>query len=458
MQEKPVVIVISDLHLGGGQSDPGDDHVYDQAQLCNFIREKLLNTPEGQRGDLELFINGDFLDFAQTDQEAYRLSSGEAWCSEAESLAKLKVMLDGHADIFEALRQFGEGGNLVTIAAGNHDVDLFWPAVQKGLCDRVGQIQFVLSEEWSSRFQGQLRIAHGHQKDKGNRFKHWDAPFVKGSDGQKRLEMCPGTLFMVKFVNRLENAYPFADNIKPISALAGILGREDKLGALTVAWMLSKFCLTHPQTTLEADASGGRDFASVLVDLIRSNSELGKQFAAWYRTYMDANKPDAAVREDLRNEDTLAALLLQVMRHEPPSAWEEVLDRVPAGHATLGAEEGTLELGLSQIKDEKESFREVAKAELANRTTRIVILGHTHSPDGVPDGVPDGLPLGEGKQYFNPGSWTRYAEVGSQKKLKLEDLRDESKFPYQLNYVRVEMQGTKAVGKMHTFSELQPPK
>jgi len=34
--------------------------------------------------------------------------------------------------------------------------------------------------------------------------------------------MCPGTLFMVKFVNWLEQEYPFADHLKPVTALSRI--------------------------------------------------------------------------------------------------------------------------------------------------------------------------------------------------------------------------------------------
>jgi len=119
MSEKPVVFVISDLHLGGGRSDQGDDHVYDDNQLRDFLQVDLLESPEGQRGEIELFINGDWLDFAQTDQPAYTLGSDTAWCSEPESLEKLEVMLAGHADIFEALKRFQEPANAVTIAAGN---------------------------------------------------------------------------------------------------------------------------------------------------------------------------------------------------------------------------------------------------------------------------------------------------------------------------------------------------
>lgn len=56
-------------------------------------------------------------------------------------------------------------------------------------------------------------------------------------------------------------------------------------------------------------------------------------------------------------------------------------------------------------------------------------MGHTHQPDRI---------LEKGNIYFNPGSWTRYADIDSVAELTLKDLKNEKAFPYKLNYVRVE--------------------
>jgi predicted phosphodiesterase len=56
-------------------------------------------------------------------------------------------------------------------------------------------------------------------------------------------------------------------------------------------------------------------------------------------------------------------------------------------------------------------------------------MGHTHQPDEK---------RGNRGVYYNTGSWTRYAELSQMEDLTLENLRHEEKFPYQLNYVRVE--------------------
>ncbi len=432
MSAKPIVIVISDLHLGGGSADPGDDHVFDQQQLAGFI-DSLRASDDGQAGRIELYINGDFLEFAQVGQHLYTLRSADAWCSEGESRAKLRLILDGHPEVFRALKAFSTAGNRVSLAAGNHDVDLFWESVQADLRAAAGPIDFVLGADWTSRFDGRLRIAHGHQHDLANRFRHWAQPFVSGPDGQKRLEMCPGTLFMVKFVNWLEGNYPFADNIKPVSALWRVLARENTLGLASIGWMLARFAARHPGVTMggKADAT---NLPKQLVEIMRADDAIGSTLRSWYRKYLDGNASDDQIDTALGDPERLEALIIAVLGNEPAGAWESALAKARIVR-TLGEEKGkgTLQLAESQKMDDKLLFREVAKAELTRAASpaEVVVLGHTHCPD---DWHWDELP---GKRYFNPGSWTRYAEIDKQARLSLADLKDEAAFPYALNYVRI---------------------
>ena len=99
MPAKPQTLIVSDLHLGGGDADPGDDHVYQKQELERFVRQQLASTA-GQAGQIELFFNGDFFEFAQAKQEAYRSRLPDYWCSAPESLEKLEVILAGHANRF----------------------------------------------------------------------------------------------------------------------------------------------------------------------------------------------------------------------------------------------------------------------------------------------------------------------------------------------------------------------
>ncbi len=429
MRDRPVVIVISDLHLGGGAADRGDDHVFDNHQLQRFI-DGLLASADGQAGRIELYINGDFLEFAQVRPDVYTLRSARAWCSEQESLIKLEAILQGHANVFDALRRFSGPGNVVTLAAGNHDVDLFWSGVQARLKAVAGELRFVLGDEWTARFGGLLQIAHGHQRDQANRFKNWSSPFLEHR-GERRLEMCPGTLFMVKFVNWLEDRYPFADNIKPVGALRRILWRENKLGLLTVAWMLSRFALRHPGASMGkgAEQLSEEQLFRVIVDGIQDDAALAETVRGWYRRHFESGASDEAVDAALREPKRLEQLLMSVMAEEDPAVLQDAFNTVTVRPGTLGDTQNTLQIAAQGRVDDKQLFRELARERMDETGAKVVVLGHTHCPDEVRDGA---------TCYFNPGSWTRYAELDKHAGLTLESLRDETRYPYALNFVRVE--------------------
>ena len=121
MRDRRVTLIVSDLHMADGGS--GDDFVDDKHQFVEFLRTQAA-TEQGRAGDIELVVNGDFLEFAQVCPDAYILNSSEYWCSEAESLRKLDCILAGHPDVFAALKAFQDTGNRVTLFEGNHDVDL----------------------------------------------------------------------------------------------------------------------------------------------------------------------------------------------------------------------------------------------------------------------------------------------------------------------------------------------
>ncbi|MEX8504547.1 hypothetical protein [Leptothrix ochracea] len=426
--ERENILIISDLHIGGGVNDPGDDHIYQNQQFVHFI-EGEANTHAGREGRLELYINGDFLEFAQVNQQAFKHASDDYWCSESESLSKLNTILAGHPDIFKELAEFQKLGNLVTIAAGNHDVDLYWPAVQNRLREVVGQdLRFELGQQWVERYNGSLQIAHGHMSDQANLFKHWDNPILNDAPNEKRLEMCPGTLFMVKFVNKLEKEYPFADNLLPVTKLASVLWHDDKCKFAAVGWMFMEFAFTTSLTVLGTPAPN----ETVRTQLIRKLRR-DKCFAKRIEQELERHKVSRlAPKTPLCEADSreLAALMFALLGPMEIDAWRVLFDvQVPASY-TLGSDDITLSaLAVAGFDDGKQSLRSVAQRRVDETKAKVVVMGHTHQPDTKC--------LGSDAMYYNPGCWTRYLELKSEQKVTLDDLRDESRYPYQLNVVRV---------------------
>jgi UDP-2,3-diacylglucosamine pyrophosphatase LpxH len=436
VDQKRITLIVSDLHIGDGKA--GDDFVDGKHQFANFVCAHA-DSKEGCAGDIELIINGDFLEFVQVLPQAYTLNSAEYWCSESESVAKLDCILKGHPDVFEALKQFQKPGNRVTIFAGNHDVDLYWNEVQTRIRGKAGDINFELHEDTFERYGGRLHISHGHQFpsiDPANDFKNWRNPILAlPADAEsKRLEMCPGTLFVVRFVNFLEATYPFADNLHPELALAGILWREDRWGLKTVGWMLLRFAARYRQAFLSSSMQV--DIGPQLLNAIQGDSFLREKISSIYRNAL--NEPDMSadkVKQTLSSEDAIAAFVEQLLQAGPLwEKWIAVLDIAKPAVLSVGDSRGNaLAIRAASAIDVRAGSAIIARNKW-NVGAQIVVLGHTHLPEAVREGS---------RRYYNPGSWTRYVDGADH--LTLEELKDESRFPYQLNYVRVEDAGGDAL-------------
>jgi UDP-2,3-diacylglucosamine pyrophosphatase LpxH len=437
MDDKPITVIVSDLHLGGGATDPGDDHVYHKSQFYNLITKELA---ESHKGAVELFINGDFLEFAQSRPEVYTLGSSKYWCSEEESLLKLEAIIAGHADIFDALKDFQAKGNRVTMAAGNHDVDLYWEGVQTRIREVAGPVEFELGEVWYYRYGNRLMIGHGHMFDPANSFKKWGNPILKDPEGNLRLEMCPGTLFMVKFVNWLEKDYPFADNIKPISALGHLLYNEQRSSFKAAFATLFHFAKDHPVISVGIDQSklSNDKLSSMVGEQIIDEIALNETFARQIMNlYYEIGRTDVTI-EDVRRElstvDGVFNFLRELIVKVNPEKWMPIFDIYRPGALSIDEkDETTLSVFHSGVSSDKEILNKEAQELLSLPGREVVVCGHTHQPDEWRGNNSDW----DGG-YFNPGSWTRYADISKAKKLTLEDLKREEDFPYQLNYIRVE--------------------
>jgi UDP-2,3-diacylglucosamine pyrophosphatase LpxH len=427
--DERITLIASDLHVGGGPHDPGDDHVYHKNQLASFIREQAASA-NGRAGRIELFFNGDFLEFAQTDVDAFAHVSDERWCTEQESLRKLETIIRGHRDIFDALRDFQVPGNVVTIAAGNHDVDLYWDKVQARLREVAGAgLRFEVGSEWVERYGGKLQIAHGHMNDVANRFEHWEHPFVAGDFGVECLEMCAGTLFMVKFVNKLEAEYPFADNLLPVTKLASVLMRDDKAGYVSVGWMFARLVATTSGSVLEAGAAD--DYGARLLRQIQNSPTRAARLDAVLAAHgLEDDRKRLAAKT--LTEERLAEVMFTLLGRVDGPAWQALFELEHSG-VVLGDDGITLSaIYRAGNIDGKEELRKAATKRARQKRASVVVMGHTHQEDEL---------KGDGFVYFNPGSWTRYLELQEGRRVTLDELKDETKYPYALNMVRVEPVG-----------------
>jgi len=430
MNQKPLTLIVSDLHMGDGGT--GDDFVDHDNQFSNFV-DAQAKTEHGKNGGIELVINGDFLEFVQVRPEVYKLNSQDYWCSETESLSKLESIIQGHPQAFRALADFQKSGNVVTIFAGNHDVDLYWEKVRDRLKEVAGNLNIELGRDTYTRYDERLHISHGHlfpTVDTVNGFAHWSNPVLRLPDDNEppRLEMCAGTLFVVRLVNPLEAKYPFADNLHPETELLRILWREDRWGLLTVGWLGGRFLQQHFGAALSTKAVKS-DIGAQILDAIRLDPFFRKKIAGLCDELlgMPGMTADEVLQRYKSAEDVEQLLAALLAADGTMAKWIDVFDLAKPATSAIGATRGeTLNIIETGRIDVRAACATIARGKW-KAGAEIVVLGHTHIPEQLDE---------DGRKYYNPGSWTRYVDDPSS--LKLDDLANELAYPYRLNYIRVE--------------------
>ncbi len=113
-----IKLIISDLHLTGGQSALQGFSDAQQAALEGLTAAAYSGEPLGRADDVELIINGDALDFLATSPYDTQGASDVP-----TALEKLNKIIAAHGPFFEMLRHFiATQGRHVTFITGNHDI------------------------------------------------------------------------------------------------------------------------------------------------------------------------------------------------------------------------------------------------------------------------------------------------------------------------------------------------
>jgi UDP-2,3-diacylglucosamine pyrophosphatase LpxH len=474
MQEQRLVI-ISDTHISAGPLDDFDQEL--EGQLCRFL-EKQATT----ESTTELVINGDFLDFIQAplgeneertwERPELRSLTAERipLCfTQKQSLAKLVAILQRHGPVFNALGQFlaANDGNRLTILPGNHDADFFWPKVREQLKYRIAagdmgignRVHFHLDQVYRPFFLPSIWIEHGHQHDPCNEFSacgapRWSAlspPILVDPVGQERLLECVGTRFLLRYLNRLDESYPFVDNVKPLSrfvtlfAASSLLRGRGPFRAAVALWGLFRFLGISAASRFsdllglpELEAGGLDTGIGAFADQMTQEEQLKfikrleeKRFPGMKPLLVLAHNPE----DQVRLMDFLAENpeLIDGLSESPESPDLLSLD---------GTGEDLTLAGGFKVDETRELKRAALKA-LTNREVEAVVMGHTH----------EAVDFSEDLQYANTGCWIRYyCFDDNESALRWPLLRNPSYslFPYRLLYVEA---GPGSAPKLVCFDE-----
>jgi UDP-2,3-diacylglucosamine pyrophosphatase LpxH len=409
--------VLSDLHLGAGGGNPLEDFTADE-QLVHFLQE-LTRESERDRREIELIINGDFLEFLQVPavdnfepatiypQEAFLDSSQKA------SVKRLDLIANGHRDVFAALSKFMQADTpkrRITIIKGNHDVNLYWPLVKSRLRDVLDasgprSSLLLFAAEFISREK--IYVEHGHQRtEKLNRYPDFHDPRLP--DKLLQLYYPPGSQLLIEFLNEVEREQWFVDKVKPSTALIWFALPWDFDFAANMLARLIRLTAGEP-----ARAGMSPAFGDLLPRL--ENPDERRQMSRHY-----ANDP--AFREQFHQQIqpylAVTSMINSTSKTSPQTEFQS--DPIAMGRAEQEQQQVALQHAAAEISQQE-------KAE-------IILFGHSHQPDY--------RQLDTGGTYINTGCWLgEYALSEAQPELLellFRDSTNRADFPIRLPYARID--------------------
>lgn len=393
-----------------------------------------------------------------------------AGCGEQETIFKLSKVVEGHPRFFQALAAFVAAGNLLTIIKGNHDVEFHYPGVRAALIDELRALgpnalagqslsdindKSVLFSDWFYHEPGQLWVEHGNQYDSLNTFKYGLCPLLPEltrlsqsrtdkswpESRKDEIDLPWGSLFVRYLFNKIEGIEPFADNIKPQTKFLLWLLRKHPITAFKFAcndggYMLGKIrrawaplpqdaykerkeqhdkCLQHLACETGISPQDLRK-----VDDLRAPSVLKQPTGFLWRTLRRLVRYQLvrpliyiavvllAVAVLLAISPFLAVLLPNPIRKLVMDSWVST----NAGHIILSVWRWLALLPLiataagfvwwmfTPEEPRHPGFLKAVASKIADcLKVQYVVMGHTHDPDLQR--------LGDGREYFNTGTWTR---------------------------------------------------
>jgi UDP-2,3-diacylglucosamine pyrophosphatase LpxH len=399
------VVIISDLHLSEGWDENGylsklEDFFFDQSfkRFLGYLSKKAEESSFYYR----LIVDGDLVDFLQFIRGPEKgVISGETLTkkerklgpgtSTRKTLWKLERLINGHKVLFTALSDFIAKGNELFILCGNHDMEWLMPEVQeafkkwvsdlhktpKALEDRIKFLAWFYYDPLLSIF-----IEHGSQYDDLNCFDYLLSPYRK--DGG--IDLPAGSFFVRYLFNRVEEIYPFADNMKPQSRfLRWALFRLKTYGG----WPPRIF-----------------KFIQFFLDTL---GKVGPVEEGW------AQELDKRQKKEIEKLVVINGIeesrILELKKHWVRSALHHK------------SKPGVVYRFFKNFGLDKYYYRDKAKKVQEILGIRYVIFGHTHESDMCTLSI---LPDGKKSEYVNSGSWTKMFVENYEEAL----LKSENEFVY----------------------------
>ncbi len=213
--QKKIKLVISDLHLGKGRLlDDGGvnalEEFYYSEKLVEFFQ--YYSTGAYKDYDVEVIINGDFLNFLQVDYKGHYLTT----ITETIAIEVLKSIIKGHAQVFKAMGDFlSQPYRQITYVIGNHDQGMMFQGCRDHLDQAVGKPLLYKNIIY---FVDGIHIEHGHMHEAANRMDPRKF-FIKQGLPEPILNLPFGSHFFIELVLKVKEKYPHVDKIRPFGQM-----------------------------------------------------------------------------------------------------------------------------------------------------------------------------------------------------------------------------------------------
>ena len=218
--------IISDCHLSAGKIfegalNPHEDFHFDD-EMCELFQYFSSGSyGEGPEGpvDVELFINGDYLDFLNVPHHGEFLDA----ITEEIALDKLEHIIAGHPKVMKALKRFASlPGKKITYLIGNHDADLFFPKIQERITrewDPQGKYPSekvkVIANTDRVHWEGGVEVHHGNQFEAVHVL-NFEKPLLQEHLEKPVLNIPWGSFYVLKIINRLKVEREYIDKVRPV--------------------------------------------------------------------------------------------------------------------------------------------------------------------------------------------------------------------------------------------------
>lgn len=216
------ILVVSDLHLSAGRVVNNrrnflEDFHYD-LELVEFF-EYYANHPNLSDVEIEIIINGDFLDFLAVPYVPF--FDDEFWSEEA-AMAKLKMMIEAHPKVFRSMDHFLEKENhKIVYIIGNHDAEMVFESLQKQFINtfhekhrsRVSVLANPDGQYWP--VEGVL-LMHGHEYEVAHQF-DVNHSIIADNTGRKFFIPPWGSYYVTRVINRFKEGRGYVNAVRPVN-------------------------------------------------------------------------------------------------------------------------------------------------------------------------------------------------------------------------------------------------